>query len=128
MSTRGCRTLDTKREDHRYALGLESVSTTLQLVQTERMNIGLIYTCQFDGVVERRVEGGPIDVTASGERRVHETPEVTVTIVDYQRTDLRVSLRVVIRIAIPVIGTKTIFDQRFEGCLSTNGHSDARGH
>ncbi|ADL50714.1 hypothetical protein [Clostridium cellulovorans] len=111
--------IDTKSETHNYDLVFthESVTTTLSISYTGDDNFGIIYNSEFSGIKNGHVQGGPIPVSQNTQIKVHDNPDVIVTITQFN-LDLQnhhISLHIRIDVDIPVIGKKNIFDQTLGG-------------
>src|SRR5580698_1871348 len=86
----------------------ENISTELSLVLTGNDQFGINYQISFTGTKTGSTSGGPIAVSQNGTIVANANPKVTATISGYTDTGTTISMQVVVQVAIPVLGTKTI--------------------
>jgi hypothetical protein len=96
----------------------ENISTELSLVLTGNDQFGINYQISFTGTKTGSTSGGPIAVSQNGTIVANANPKVTATISGYSDTGTTISMQVVVQVAIPVLGTKTIFDETLAGPYS----------
>ena len=109
--------IDKKTETHKFGgwIASESVTTTISLVNMGDGKFGLSYDSKFSGVKDGHVQGGPFAVDGNKNIKVHSSPDVHLTISKFDKTSSTISMNVDITVDIPVLGTKTIFDQTLSG-------------
>ena len=109
--------IDTKTDTTSFGniIVKENISTELSLVQTDTDAFGISYLISFTGTKSGSTSGGPIAVNKNETLQANANPKVTVTVSDYTDTGSNISMHVVIQVAIPVLGTKTIFNETLSG-------------
>jgi hypothetical protein len=109
--------IDTKTDENKFGglLFRETIDTQLSLVQTGDDQFGISYQISYTGTKSGSTSGGPIAVSKNGTFQANPNPVVTVTVSGYTDTGTTISMHIVIQVAIPVIGTKTIFDETLAG-------------
>jgi hypothetical protein len=109
--------IDTKTDENSFGslLFRENITTELSLVQTDTDTFGISYQISFTGTKTGSTSGGPIAVSQNESFQANANPKVTVTVSGYTDTGCTISMHVVIQVAIPVLGTKTIFDETLGG-------------
>lgn len=109
--------IDSKSESHSFGFwpAKEHVKTTLSSVNMGQGKIGLTYESKFSGVKSGHVSGGPIEITGDETKVVNPSPKIEVIISNFSKTDTAVSMNVEITVAIPVIGTETIYNETLGG-------------
>lgn len=113
--------IDQKTEKHNFGVWpvTETVTTTLSLVNMGSGKFGLTYDSGFSGVKKGHVSGGPYEVTGNENIVVNENPKVVATISNFNKTESYISMHEKITVDIPIIGTKTIYDQTIGGEYSS---------
>lgn len=99
----------------------EKISTTITLLQTGSDAFGLAYQAVYSGIKSGSVSGGPYAVSGNLNKVVNQSPKVTLIVSNYSDTGSYISMRVIITVDIPVIGTETIFDETLGGSYSQGG-------
>ncbi|MBD7912848.1 MULTISPECIES: hypothetical protein [Clostridium] len=112
--------IDSKTEKHTYGTLFlkETVTTTLTLLYTgSTTTYGLNYDSKFSGIKDGHVQGGPISVSDNITVVVNANPKVTVIISEFNNNieNHYISLHVIIKVDIPIIGEETIYDQTLGG-------------
>lgn len=97
----------------------EYIDTTLQLVHLPDDKFGISYQCHFYGVKEGKRSGGPFEVSGNAKSSVQQNPEVVLEVCNFQKTDCAISMDILITIDLPIVGTKTIYDQTLGGSYTT---------
>jgi hypothetical protein len=92
-----------------------NISTTLTLAQTGPGQRGILYEIAYSGIKSGNVTGGPLPVQGEGCFQPHEDPPVTVTVSEYADVGSSITMRIHIQVQIPILGSKTIFDQILSG-------------
>jgi hypothetical protein len=112
--------IDTKTDEKTFGnlLFRENIVTELSLVQTGADQFGITYQISFTGTKTGSTSGGPIAVSQNESFVANANPKVTVTISGYADSGNTISMHVVIQVAIPVLGTSTIFDETLDGPYS----------
>lgn len=114
--------IDSKTDKHTYGTwpAKETVETTISLVEMDDGNFGLKYDSKFSGIKSGHVQGGPYQVDGNMEIKVNDNPKVMLIISNYNKTEEIIVMSVKITVNIPVIGTKTIFNETLSGNYTSN--------
>ena len=122
--------IDSKTQEHSFGFWpvTEKVKTTLTLVEIDPGNFGITYVASYSGVKDGNVSGGPVSIPGNGNYKVNDDPEVVVKVSNYSESDTYISMHIVITVAIPVLGTKTIFDATLGGEYGLSGWSAMVSH
>lgn len=112
--------IDKKTENHSYGIWFakETISTTISLVNVQDGIFGLSYESVFNGIKNGHVQGGPYKITENTEITVHNSPQVILTISNYNKTESIISMTVNINVDIPGIGKEIIYNQTLSGMYS----------
>jgi len=102
----------TKTEENNFGnfLFKEKIITELTLVQTDLDKFGINYQIVFTGAKDGSTNGGPMVISKNEIFQANADPLVTVTISEYEDSGATISMHILIRVALPVLGTKSIFD------------------
>lgn len=111
---------------------IETVETTLTLIETNPGAFGLNYEVNYSGLKQGHAAGGPIPVSSNGSWSVYNNPPVNVSISNYSDdpTTKTVSfhISVVVSSSIPGVGNITIFDETMGGKYGTNAIAEMMSH
>ncbi len=122
--------IDSKTQEHNFGFWpvTEKVKTTLNLVEISTGNFGITYVASYSGVKDGKVSGGPVPISGNGDHTVNEDPKVVVKISNYADSGTHISMHIIITVAIPVLGTKTIFDATLGGEYKLSGWTAIVNH
>jgi len=95
-----------------------NIATKLTLAHTGPGQRGILYEITYTGIKSGNVAGGPLPVKGEGCFQPHEDPPVTVTVSEYADVGSSITMRIHIQVQIPILGSKTIFDQILSGSCS----------
>jgi len=112
--------IDTKTEENNFGniLFKEKIKTGLSLVQTDLDKFGINYQIVFSGAKDGSTSGGPIAVRKNEIFQANADPLVTVTVSEYLDSGSTISMHILIQVALPILGTKAIFDGTLAGSYS----------
>ncbi|MDN3657859.1 hypothetical protein QWZ08_19560 [Ferruginibacter paludis] len=114
--------IDTKTDERNFGGMIhENISTTLNLVQTAVGKFGVTYQITYTGRKTGSSSGGPQAVDGNTSFQASDDPPVTVNVSDYSDSGSFISIHVNIKVKIPIVGFKDIFDQTLAGNYSTPG-------
>lgn len=118
--------IDRKTDKHTFGHwpAKEEVATTITLVHTGSGQFGLAYDAVFSGVKSGHVSGGPYPVSGNMHKVLHNSPQVVLTISNFDETSTTISMRVTITVDIPILGNKTIFDETLGGAYASGAGWD----
>jgi|GEM_PF-1149862 len=118
--------IDRKTDRHTFGHwpAKEEVATTITLVHMGSGKFGLSYDSVFSGVKSGHVSGGPYPVSGNMHKVLHNSPQVVLTISNFDETSTTISMRVTITVDIPVLGNKTIFDETLGGAYASGAGWD----
>jgi hypothetical protein len=116
--------IDTKKDENTFGgiVFRETITTELTLVKIEDGKFGLSYAISYSATKSGSTNGGPINVGGNETFQANASPLVIVTITDYADSGNTISMHVVITVAIPVLGTKIIFDETLAGPYSATSN------
>ena len=115
--------IDSKTQKHTFSaiFKKETVVTTLDLVELSAGKFGVMYNSKYSGIKSGHVSGGPVAVSGNGSHVVNPNPKVEVIVSNYSDSGSHISMHIKITVAIPVLGTKTIFDATLGGEYGVGG-------
>lgn len=118
--------IDSKTDKHSFGFwkAKEEVTTTITLVHMGSGQFGLSYDCEFSGIKSGHVSGGPYPVSGNMHKVLHNSPQVVLTISNFDETSTTISMKVTITVDIPVIGNKTIYDETLGGAYTSGAGWD----
>ncbi len=118
--------IDSKTDKHSFGFwkAKEEVTTTITLVHMGGGQFGLSYDCEFSGIKSGHVSGGPYPVSGNMHKVLHNSPQVVLTISNFDETSTTISMKVTITVDIPVIGNKTIYDETLGGAYTSGAGWD----
>lgn len=115
----GYSVIDSRTEKTSFGLGALKVQTTLTLVKMDEGGFGILYSADYSGMKEGHVTGGPASLPSGNARVVvNASPEVVLIITNYVDSGSTISMHVQVTVAVPVLGTKTIFNNTLGGRYS----------
>jgi hypothetical protein len=114
--------IDSKTDKNSFGSILrETIAATITLVQTGPGTFGLGYEFMYSGIKSGNTSSDqPIAVSGNGTAIANPDPKVTYTIANYSDSGTYISMQVTIVVDIPVLGTKTIFNETLGGAYGTD--------